>query len=152
MKLSHVLLAGLVALPSAYSFAQTTQGQTVADGSPLPSTTELSIEDQAAVDALKAVLADPNATTVDKANALSDAVAANPSLATVFQAAAQGYGLTHNQINNAVITGVIAADKSALADATGKGVTPPPPAPPIPVAPVTPTGSGGGGTGSGSGG
>lgn len=150
MKLSHVLLAGLVALPSAYSFAQTTQGQTGADGSPLPSTTELSIEDQAAVDALKAVLADPNATTADKANALSDAVAANPSLAATFQAAAQGYGLTPNQINNAVITGVIAADKSALADATGKGVTPP--APPIPVAPVTPTSSGGGGTGSGSGG
>lgn len=140
MKLSHVLLAGLLSVSAGYVSAQpTSSGEVPTVGE----TAAITPEEQAALEALQAALA--AATTPEqKAQILADAIAqtpslaSNPALSSQVQSAAIQSGLSIAQVDNAVITGLAqAAAPAAGPGSTGTtGNTPPTP----------PSGSGGGGS------
>jgi hypothetical protein len=96
MKLSHLMIAGVLLSPAAYISAQ--DGQT-------EQTQQLTSEEQDIVDALKSAIASA-ATPEAKAKALSEAVSQNPALATQFESAAKSAGIPDNLISSAIAIGL----------------------------------------------
>lgn len=137
MKWSHLFMVGVLALPAAYVNAQ----------APAPAQQQLTAEQQAELDALKAAL-DAAATPEQKQQILSDAIAQNPALASVpalsgrVQSIAISSGMSIVQIDNAVITGLANAQAPAAGGQQTGGVPQPQFTPPQ----VTVGSTGGGGS------
>lgn len=158
MKLSHILLAGLLSVSAGYVSAQ---AQPPALPSPVPTaeTAAVTPEEQAALEALQTAL-EAATTPEQKAQILADAIAqtpslaSNPALSSQVQSASIQSGLSVAQVDSAVFDGLTRAAAPAAGPGSTTGDTPPSgsvgalsgsgggTAP----SPIPPSGSGGGGS------